>query len=141
MIGAGEQRCRGARVGLHEPVEVPNFPLKVLLLFASRGPLRHRTHCEHVQNDLLAGLCGGVDKLEKFGCRLRLVEVVAGSPAAKAGLRAGDLVLSVGREPVTDAQGIQRQLFAESIGVALPVTVLRNGAMVDVVAVPSELTG
>jgi hypothetical protein len=42
---------------------------------------------------------------------------------------------------VTDAQGIQRQLFAESIGVALPVTVLRNGAMVDVVAVPSELTG
>jgi S1-C subfamily serine protease len=72
---------------------------------------------------------------------LRLVEVVADSPAAKAGLRAGDLVLSVGREPVTDAQGIQRQLFAESIGVALPVTVLRNGAMVDVVAVPSELTG
>jgi len=72
---------------------------------------------------------------------LRLAEVVPGSPAAKAGLRAGDLLLSVGREPVTDAQGIQRQLFAESIGVALPVTVLRNGAMVDVVAVPSELTG
>ncbi|HEY2205611.1 MAG TPA: trypsin-like peptidase domain-containing protein [Pseudonocardia sp.] len=72
---------------------------------------------------------------------LRLVEVVPGSPAARAGLRAGDLVLSVGREPVTDAQGIQRRLFAESIGVALPVTVLRNGAMVDVVAVPAELTG
>ncbi|MBO0849538.1 MAG: trypsin-like peptidase domain-containing protein [Pseudonocardia sp.] len=72
---------------------------------------------------------------------LRLVEVVPGSPAARAGLRAGDLVLSVGREPVQDAQGIQRQLFADSIGVALPVTVLRNGAMVDVIAVPSELTG
>lgn len=72
---------------------------------------------------------------------LRLVEVVPGSPAARAGLRAGDLVLSVGREPVQDAQGIQRQLFADSIGAALPVTVLRNGAMVDVIAVPSELTG
>jgi serine protease Do len=72
---------------------------------------------------------------------LRLVEVVPGSPAAEAGLRAGDLVLSVGRQPVTDAQGIQRQLFAESIGTALPVTVLRNGAMVDVIAVPAELTG
>ncbi|WP_028934405.1 S1C family serine protease [Pseudonocardia spinosispora] len=72
---------------------------------------------------------------------LRLAEVVPGSPAALAGLRRGDLVLSVGRQPVQDAQGIQRMLFAESIGTSLPVTVLRNGAMVDVVAIPAELTG
>jgi len=71
---------------------------------------------------------------------LRVVEVVPGSPAVRAGLKRGDLVLSVGRSPVSDAQGIQRLLFAESIGVGLPVTVLRNGAMVDVVAVPVELT-
>ncbi|WP_428504385.1 S1C family serine protease [Pseudonocardia sp.] len=70
---------------------------------------------------------------------LRLAEVIAGSPAARAGLRAGDLVLDVGRRPVENAQGIQRQLFDEAIGVPLPVTVLRNGAMVDVVAVPTEL--
>jgi serine protease Do len=70
---------------------------------------------------------------------LRLAEVIAGSPAAAAGLRAGDLVLDVGRRPVQDAQGIQRQLFGDAIGVPLPVTVLRNGAMVDVVAVPTEL--
>jgi S1-C subfamily serine protease len=70
---------------------------------------------------------------------LRLAEVIPGSPAALAGLRAGDLVLDVGRRPVQDAQGIQRQLFGEAIGVPLPVTVLRNGAMVDVVAVPTEL--
>ncbi|WP_433290104.1 S1C family serine protease [Pseudonocardia sp. CA-142604] len=70
---------------------------------------------------------------------LRLVEVIGGSPAAHAGLRAGDLVLDVGRRPVQDAQGIQRQLFGDAIGVPLPVTVLRNGAMVDVVAVPTEL--
>ena len=48
--------------------------------------------------------------------------------------------LDVGRSPVHDAQGIQRQLFAEAIGVPLPLTVLRNGAMVDVVAVPTELS-
>ncbi len=70
---------------------------------------------------------------------LRLVEVIAGSPAAEAGLRAGDLVLDVGRRPVHDAQGIQRQLFGDAVGRPLPVTVLRNGAMVDVVAVPTEL--
>ncbi|MCF7552843.1 S1C family serine protease [Pseudonocardia sp. WMMC193] len=71
---------------------------------------------------------------------MRLAEVIAGSPADRAGLRRGDLVLDVGRRPVEDAQGIQRQLFGEAIGVPLPVTVLRNGAMVDVVAVPSELS-
>ncbi|HEY0636348.1 MAG TPA: trypsin-like peptidase domain-containing protein [Pseudonocardiaceae bacterium] len=70
---------------------------------------------------------------------LRLVEVVSGSPAARAGLRGGDLVLTVGRQPITDAQGIQRQLFGEAIGTSLPITVLRNGAMVDVIAVPAEL--
>jgi S1-C subfamily serine protease len=70
---------------------------------------------------------------------VRLAEVVAGSPAARAGLRPGDLVLDVNRQAVTDAQGIQKQLFGDAIGVPLPVTVLRNGAMVDVVAVPTEL--
>jgi len=73
------------------------------------------------------------------GSGLRLVEVVAGSPADHAGLRTGDLVLSVGRRAVSDAQGIQRQLFSDAIGAALPVTALRGGAMVDVIAVPSEL--
>jgi S1-C subfamily serine protease len=72
---------------------------------------------------------------------LRVREVVSGGPAERAGLRAGDLVLTVGRTRVSDAQGIQRQLFAEVIGTALPITVLRNGAMVDVYATPAELVG
>jgi serine protease Do len=78
---------------------------------------------------------------DRYGRRrgLRLAEVIRDSPAARAGLRAGDLLLDVGRLPVQDAQGLQRQLFGEAIGVPLPVTVLRNGAMVDVVAVPTEL--
>jgi S1-C subfamily serine protease len=79
---------------------------------------------------------------ERTGQRagVRLVQVVPGGPAERAGLRDGDLVLSVARTPVSDAQGVQRQLFAEAIGLPLPVTVLRNGAMVDVIATPTELT-
>jgi S1-C subfamily serine protease len=71
---------------------------------------------------------------------LRVVDVVAGSPADRAGLKAGDLVLSAGRRPVDDAQSLQRLLFADAVDMALPMTVLRNGAMVDVIAVPTELT-
>ena len=70
---------------------------------------------------------------------LRVVEVVPGSPAAQAGIRTGDLLLDAARAPVRDAQGLQKLLFTDAIGEPLPLTVFRNGAMVDVVAVPSEL--
>jgi S1-C subfamily serine protease len=70
---------------------------------------------------------------------LRIAEVVRGSPADQAGLKAGDLVLSAAREPVAKAESLQRLLFADAIGEPLPLTVLRNGAMVDVIAIPSEL--
>jgi serine protease Do len=72
---------------------------------------------------------------------LQVLDVIAGSPADRAGLKAGDLVLEAGRAPVAAAQSLQRLLFAEAIGRPLPVTVVRRGAMVDVITVPDELTG
>jgi S1-C subfamily serine protease len=78
---------------------------------------------------------------ERIGRRqgVRIVHVEPGSPADRAGLRLGDLVLSVAGEPVDDAQTLQRRMLAEAIGVPLAVTAYRNGAMVDVIARPSEL--
>jgi S1-C subfamily serine protease len=80
---------------------------------------------------------------ERTGRRrgLRIVDVVPGSPADRAGLKAGDLVLEAARRPVAEAQSLQRLLFEDAIGQPLPVTVSRRGAMVDVVTVPTELTG
>ncbi len=80
---------------------------------------------------------------ERTGRRrgLRIVDVVPGAPADRSGLKPGDLVLEAGRRPVADAQSLQRLLFAEAIGSPLPMTVHRRGAMVDVVTVPTELTG
>jgi S1-C subfamily serine protease len=68
-----------------------------------------------------------------------VVEVVPGSPAAVAGLRPGDLVLRAAGTDIEDAQGVQRLLVGGAIGERLEVTVLRSGAMVDVVVVPSAL--
>ncbi|HEY5985329.1 MAG TPA: trypsin-like peptidase domain-containing protein [Streptosporangiaceae bacterium] len=70
---------------------------------------------------------------------LRVVEVVPGGPAARAGLRAGDLLLTAAGQPVTKAQDLQRLMFDEAIGRPLAITVMRNGALVDVIAEPSEL--
>ncbi|MEU5527267.1 trypsin-like peptidase domain-containing protein [Micromonospora chersina] len=70
---------------------------------------------------------------------LRVVEVVPGSPAGTAGLYLGDVIVAAGGRPVQDGQGLQRLMLGPAIGARLPVTVLRRGAFVDVIAVPTEL--
>ena len=70
---------------------------------------------------------------------LRVASVVAGGPADRAGLRAGDLLLTAGGHEVATAQDLQRLMFAEAIGRPLAITVMRNGALVDVITEPSEL--
>jgi len=70
---------------------------------------------------------------------LLVAQVVAGGPADRAGLRAGDLLLTVGGKPVAVSQDLQRLMFSEAIGRPLAVTVMRNGALVDVIAEPTEL--
>ena len=78
---------------------------------------------------------------ERFGRKtgLRVSQVVPGSPADRAGLRTGDLLLTAAGQPVEKAQDLQRLMFAEAIGKPFAITVMRNGALVDVIAQPSEL--
>src|SRR6476620_11443132 len=70
---------------------------------------------------------------------LRVVEVVPGSPAARSGLRTGDLLLTAAGEPVTTAQALQGLMLEDAIGRPLPLTAMRNDALVDVIATPAEL--
>jgi S1-C subfamily serine protease len=70
---------------------------------------------------------------------LRVAQVVPDSPAAQAGLKVGDIVLSVGGQNLTSAGGLQRFMVASAINEPLEITVWRNGALVDVIAVPREL--
>jgi S1-C subfamily serine protease len=70
---------------------------------------------------------------------LRVAELVPDGPATRAGLRVGDILVSAAGKPVRTAQDLQRLMFGEAIGKPLEITVLRNGALVDVIAQPSEL--
>jgi S1-C subfamily serine protease len=70
---------------------------------------------------------------------LLVSQVVRDGAADRAGLRAGDLLLTAGGKPVTAAQDLQKLMFADAIGRPLPITVMRNGALVDVIAEPTEL--
>jgi S1-C subfamily serine protease len=71
---------------------------------------------------------------------LLVVEVLPDSPAERAGLRTGDILLKVGHMYVSNAESLQKLLFAEAIGEPLDLAVLRDGADLRLVAVPAEMT-
>jgi S1-C subfamily serine protease len=70
---------------------------------------------------------------------IEVVEVVAGSPAARAGLRAEDLIVSVDGRDVTDVGDLQRLMTADRIGREVALGVVRGGAPVTVPITPVEL--
>jgi S1-C subfamily serine protease len=61
---------------------------------------------------------------------LMVMDVTAGSPGAKSGIVAGDILLSFGGTPITRFGSISRQLGANSIGKAVAITLARAGALV-----------
>jgi S1-C subfamily serine protease len=72
---------------------------------------------------------------------MRIEQVVAAGPAARAGLRQHDLLISANGEAIANAQSLQRLMIGDAIGHALTLTVLRSGALVDVIVSPEELRG
>ena len=62
-----------------------------------------------------------------------------GSPASRAGLREGDVIVSFGGEPVTSIDELHRHLVAKVIGVPSHVTVIRHTEKLDLVVTPQEL--
>ena len=70
---------------------------------------------------------------------IEVVEVIDGSPAARAGLHAEDLIVGVDGEPVRGVDDLQRLMTEERIGARCELTVVRDGATRSVGLVPREL--
>lgn len=60
------------------------------------------------------------------------------SPAEVAGLKAGDIILSVAGQHVGGVDGLLRILTADRIGIATPMTVLRQSGRRQLTVVPAE---
>jgi S1-C subfamily serine protease len=73
------------------------------------------------------------------GSCIEIVEVVEGSPAARAGLRAEDLILAVNGTRTQRVEDLQRLMVADLIGVAVNVRLLRAGRQHEVELIPEEL--
>ena len=71
---------------------------------------------------------------------VQVAEVITGSPAAVAGLRRGDVVVAIVGESIATMTQIQRLMVEGAIGRPVEITVWRNGALVDVIAEPQQLS-
>jgi S1-C subfamily serine protease len=94
------------------------------------------------------GIAGGTRPLPpRVASRLQrasgveVVEVVDGSPAAKAGLRPEDLIVELNGVPVQTVDDIQRLMVGELIGAQVHARVLREGSERELDLVPVELVG
>jgi len=70
---------------------------------------------------------------------VEVVDVLEGSPAARAGLRGEDLVVALGGSPVTGVGDLQRLMTEEVIGTAVDLLVVREGRELTLRLVPEEL--
>lgn len=99
--------------------------------------IRIRDLSEREMEDLI--IKHGLDE----GYGVVVVEVLKGTPAEAAGLRAGDLIVAIRGRPVVEVRGLQRTVGATSVGREVTLTVLRAGERRDlrarIGAMPAEV--
>jgi S1-C subfamily serine protease len=70
---------------------------------------------------------------------LQVAGVSPNSAAEEAGLRRGDVVVELAGRLVVSTTAVQQLMVEDAIDKPIEITVWRNGALVDVIAVPREL--
>jgi serine protease Do len=125
-----------AGIGLGLAVPINDATGKIISALMKEGRVRRA----------YIGIVGGSRPLPpKISSRLgrdegiEIVEVVGGSPAARAGLRAEDLIVAVDGEPMEDVGDLQRLMVAERIGQGIQVDVFRDGGFLKLDLIPREL--
>lgn len=69
-----------------------------------------------------------------------IADVIKGSPAAEAGIRQGDVVVSINGKEVNDPSALQFLVSEIAPGTKVPVTVIRNGSRKSVTVTIGDLS-
>jgi serine protease Do len=125
-----------AGIGLGLAVPINEATRKVIGALMTEGRFRRA----------YLGIAGGPRPLPpRLAARLgrksgvEVVEVVEGSPAARAGLRPEDLIVELNGTPIEDVNDLQRLMVAELIGTDVVARIVRGAVEHDVTVVPLEL--
>ena len=140
-LADGESRVVGintavAGIGLGLAVPINSSTRRIVAALINRGRVRRA----------YLGIAGGPSPLPPRARRetgaergVEVVEVVAGSPAERAGIRPGDVIVEVDGERVESAGDLQRLMVEELIGCAVTAQLVREGAVRARSIVPAEL--
>src|SRR5215218_2988692 len=125
-----------AGIGLGLAVPIDTTTRKIIGALMSEGRFRRA----------YIGIAGGSRPLPpRLAAQLgrehgvEVMEVVAGSPAARAGIRSNDLIVELDGVPIEQVNDLQRLMAGELIGQAATMHVVRGGEPVSVEIVPAEL--
>ena len=136
---------RGCVVGINTAVAGVGLGLAVPINDSTQRVIAALMHEGRVRRAYL-GIAGGPRPVPPQARRLagsdscvEVVEVVDGSPADRADIRAEDLILAVNGTQVTRVEDLQRLMVADLIGVPVTVRLLRAGRPLDVELIPAEL--
>ncbi|MRX44250.1 PDZ domain-containing protein [Agromyces sp. Q22] len=138
---------RGRMVGVNTAVAGVGLGLAVPINPATRAIIDALVAHGRVRRAWL-GIAGAQVRLapglaERVGSPtgLQVTGVVDGSPAELAGIRRGDIAVTLDGTGIVTATAIQRLMVEDAIDREVEMTLWRGGALVDVFVVPRELVG
>ena len=138
---------RGRVVGINTALAGVGLGLAVPINAATRGIVAELMRTGRVRRAFV-GIAGG-DRPLPPGVRAELgrasgVEVIGvepEGPAAAAGVRPEDLIVSIDGHPVERMDDLLRAMSGDAVGVPLQVGVVRAGRRIELELVPAELAG
>jgi len=137
--------ARGSVVGINTAVAGVGLGLAVPINGATRRIIAALMTEGRVRRAYLgAGLAGRplpprlARRLGRRDC-VEIVQIVAGGPAAEAGLHEGDLIVALAQTPVEDVPTLQRLMVGELIDTPTSITIARYDELLELPLVAAEL--
>jgi Do/DeqQ family serine protease len=87
--------------------------------------------------DITSDLMKFFDLKEKKGALIS--QVYGGSPAEKAGLKVGDVVIEVGGQKVTNSQDVVREVLKKKVGQSVDFVFLREGKRTEISVITAQM--